>query len=282
MLHATGRRSGSILLRKLLISMAAVLMLSCSSSSPNTQSEDGVNFVLIHGAWHGGWAWDPIVSRLESEGHNVWAPTLPGMEVPSNYSEADKSQISLDDHIVAITELLEQHQLTEVVLVGHSYAGMVAAGVLGHGNDRIDKIVLLDAILPEDGDSLDSFVEISPEQWQQIAAAGLSVPVPPEAEWPQRWGIPEELIPSVRNRIVSQPARTFLDSVSWSGPESIGPKHYYIRCIENPNPAFNKAAERVQGIESWTYAELASHHDAMLTVPDELTHLLLQFAGSVQ
>lgn len=262
--------------RRALITLVAALLCGCSPSTSETQTEEAANFVLIHGAWHGGWAWDPIVARLESKGHNVWAPTLPGMAAPSEFSESEKAKISLNDHVAAVTELLERQQLTDVVLVAHSYAGMVAAGVLGYGNDRIHKVVFLDAILPEDDDSLQSFVEISPEPLQQFADAGRSLPVPAEADWPQRWGIPQDLIPSVRDGIVSQPARTFLDAVSWSGPEGIDPEHFYIRCIENPNSAFDKAAERVRGIDSWTYAELASHHDAMLTVPDELTEMLLQ------
>lgn len=242
--------------------------------------QQSLDFVLVHGAWHGGWAWEPIVSRLESEGHKVWAPTLPGMDGQSEQDESEKSQISLDDHVSSLATLLEHEELRDVILVGHSYGGMVLAGALGNDSSRVKKVVFLDALVPENGDSLQSFVGVSGDDWQALAEQGRNIPPPAEDDWTERWGIPEELIESVRSKITSQPPRTFLDPVSWNGPEMIEPDHFFIRCVENPNPAFDLSTQRVRSIDSWEYFELETHHDAMLIVPDELTDMLLQIARS--
>src|ERR1700731_1943803 len=108
-------------------------------------------FVLVHGAWHGGWCWQRVIPLLEAAGHEVYAPTLTGLaERASELSP----EVGLDTHILDIVGLLEEKNLHGVILVGHSYAGMVITGVVDQVPERIAHLVYLDTFVPRDGESM--------------------------------------------------------------------------------------------------------------------------------
>ncbi|WP_020106424.1 alpha/beta hydrolase [Nocardia sp. 348MFTsu5.1] len=108
-------------------------------------------FVLVHGGGHGGWCYQSVARQLRSAGHDVYTPTLTGLGERSHLVSKD---VNLDVQITDVVNVLEFEDLHDVVLVGHSYGGMVITGVADRATDRIGHLVFLDAANPEDGQSL--------------------------------------------------------------------------------------------------------------------------------
>ena len=112
-------------------------------------------FVLVHGAWHGGWCWKRVRPLLESRGHLVFTPTLTGL---GERSHLLARETGLETHIADVVNVIRWEELSEVVLCGHSYGGMVISGVADRVPDRIRSLVYLDAFVPSDGQSLFDFL----------------------------------------------------------------------------------------------------------------------------
>src|SRR5258705_1716413 len=108
-------------------------------------------YVLVHGAWHGGWCWKRVAPALRAAGHEVYTPTLTGLGERAHLANP---AIDLATHISDVVNLLEAEELNEVVLLGHSYGGMVVTGVADRAPARLRRVIYLDAFLPEDGKSL--------------------------------------------------------------------------------------------------------------------------------
>ena len=106
-------------------------------------------YVLVHGAWHGGWCWERLREQLP--GARVYTPTLTGL---GERADLLSPAVSLRNHIDDVVQVLEGEDLRDVVLVGHSYAGMVVTGVAARVPDRLARLVYLDAVVPKDGQSL--------------------------------------------------------------------------------------------------------------------------------
>lgn len=104
-------------------------------------------YVLVAGTFHGGWYWDPIRSEIEKLGHTIFAPTLSGLDGAISHEP-----INLDTHIEDVIEIMEEHSLEDVVLVGWSYGGMVITGVADKARNRLRKLVYLDGQLPRPGE----------------------------------------------------------------------------------------------------------------------------------
>jgi pimeloyl-ACP methyl ester carboxylesterase len=110
-----------------------------------------VTFVLVHGAWHGAWCWRRVARRLTARGHEVFTPTITGLAERSHLLRGD---IDLDTQILDVVNVMKWQGLKDVVLVGHSYGGMVVSGVAEKMEKAIASFVMLDAFFPEDGQSL--------------------------------------------------------------------------------------------------------------------------------
>src|SRR5262249_14896788 len=108
-------------------------------------------FVLVHGAWHGGWCWQRVAKRLRAAGHDVYTPTLTGL---GERSHLLNPSIDLDTHITDVVNVLYYEDLTNVILAGHSYAGAVITGVADRAMPRIGHLVFVDAGHPKNGDAL--------------------------------------------------------------------------------------------------------------------------------
>ncbi|UWR13386.1 alpha/beta fold hydrolase [Sulfitobacter mediterraneus] len=240
------------------------------------QTGSGLTFCLVHGAWHGGWAWEPTVQVLRAQGHRATAPSLPGM----GDRRADASgEITLADHTQAIADHLFMQDLTDVILVAHSYAGCVLSDLLGQGEDRIAHAVYFDALVPGDGQSLSTFV---PEEvrkgMQGAAAAGKLHPVRPKETWEGLWGLMGTLADFAEPRMSSQSAKTFVDPVR-GDPFGRQMPRTFIKAAHNPNPLFKKIREDMAARDDFTVVDINGHHDVMAIDGQLTADTLVSVAG---
>ena len=137
-------------------------------------------FVVAHGAWSAGWAWKKMRPLMRGAGHELWTPTYTGLGERAHLGHAD---VSLDTHIQDIVAVLETEDLTDVILIGHSYGGMVATGVADRARARIRHLVYLDAFAPTDGQAVFDLVppDIAAKMraGAQASASGFGVPSNP-------------------------------------------------------------------------------------------------------
>ncbi|MEM1164180.1 MAG: alpha/beta fold hydrolase, partial [Pseudomonadota bacterium] len=110
-------------------------------------------FLLAHGAWNGGWAWRKLRPLMQAAGHDFWTPTYTGLGERAHLAHRG---IDLDTHIADIMGVIEAEELQDIVLVGHSYGGMVATAVADRARDRVQRLIYVDAFAPRDGDSVAS------------------------------------------------------------------------------------------------------------------------------
>ena len=135
-------------------------------------------FVLVHGAWHGAWCWRRVARLLSRSGHEVFSPTLTGV---GERSHLLTSEINLDTHILDVVNVMKWQELNDVVLVGHSYGGMVISGVA----ERLEKSILIfctaGRFLPRDRTSFDRFTAASGQGTFPDSGAQWRIDDPPEA-----------------------------------------------------------------------------------------------------
>ena len=230
-------------------------------------------FVLVHGAWHGGWCWRRVSDLLERQGHKVFTPTLTGLGDRSHLMSKD---IRLATHVTDVVNLMKWEGLSGVVLCGHSYGGMVVSGVAEQMADAINSIVFLDAFVPENSDSMAALTSGAVRDNLKIAAerGDLGVPARSAAAFlvkdkDQAW---------VDAMCVPQPIGTMTEKITLTGArERIG-KKAYIRASAYPNPGFDTAYARVKADTSWRTYEVPCGHDVMVDMPERLTEILVEVA----
>lgn len=237
-------------------------------------------FVLVHGAWHGGWCWRFVSERLVARGHRVFAPTLTGQGERRHLLGA---ATSLDVAIADIENLIDAEELDDVVLVGHSYGGLVASGVADRKRDALRALVFLDSLLVENGQSAFDVLPraVVDERLASVAASGqtLGIPVP---DGLGGTGIPEDhpLAPWVRRRLTPHPLATYRTPLSLHHPVGNGLPCTYVHCA---NPSYDTLApvrDRVRQKPGWGWETLDSGHDAMVLDPDLLVALLERLAAA--
>jgi len=210
---------------------------------------------------------------LRNAGHDGVTPTLTGLGERSHLAHPD---IDLNMHVEDIVAVLGYEDLRDVVLVGHSYGGMVITGVAARSAERLAHLVYLDAFVPDAGQSLLDFVgdRAAPFRQQAEAAGGFLPPFPVEA-----YGVTAEAdMAWVQPKLTPQPFKTFTQPVG--DLEAVGalPPRTYIYCGNPAMGPFDQFAERTKMASGWRYRELETGHDAMVTMPQELTEILLELA----
>lgn len=209
----------------------------------------------------------------------MFTPTLTGLAERSHLLSAE---IGLDTHITDIISLIVYYDLNNIVLVGHSYGGMVITGVADAMKDRIDEIIYLDAALPQNGETMiTQGPERSPaitEQTRRALAALAPDGIGMEAFPPELLGIAKDhsSYDWVAEKLTPHPLKTWLDPIALNNGGSTGLRRRYIHCTAPvlPNSSFPYHATQVQADPSWTYHALSIGHDAMITAPDAVTALL--------
>ena len=240
-------------------------------------------FVLVHGAWVGGWCWQRVTPHLRAAGHDVVTPTLTGLGERSHLLRRD---VGLDTHVQDIVNVLEFEDLHEVILVGHSYGGLVVTGVAERVPHRVGRLVYVDAWFPIDEDR--SMAELAHrylpgfldplEALTQTEGQGWMVPTPGGPEYPLP--LTDADLEWVRAHVTPHPARTLYDQVVTGNPAAAGLPHTYIVCPMPGQPArFAPFAERAQR-NGWACHELFVGHFAFVTMPAELSALLVTQASA--
>lgn len=233
----------------------------------------GRSFVLVHGAWHGGWCWARVRDILSGRGQRVFTPTLTGL--------ADRAQlmsrgITLETHVEDIADLIVSEDLTDVVLCGHSYAGWVISGVAEAVGERIGSIVYLDAYIPEDGEC---WREVMPETGKAAIEAALKNGTP---SWPppgaRRFRVNAADRDWVDARLTPHPVGTALSPIRLTGARERIAKKAAIRARDYPNARFDADLAKVHADPAWQVFELPCGHDVMIDMPDRLADILEQVA----
>jgi pimeloyl-ACP methyl ester carboxylesterase len=232
-------------------------------------------FVLVTGAWHGSWCWKRVRSALTAQGHAVFTPTLTGLCERRHLLSRD---VDLHTHIEDVANLIRWEELTDVVLVGHSYGGCVISGVADRMSEKIAALVYLDAFVLEDGQCLHDTLPADHRQGQLDAAAafgdGWRVPPIPAAVFnvnaaDRAW---------VDDQCTDQPLASFQQKLDLdSKAPAVGSIHYiYAAGWEGtPFTGFYESAKA----RGWSTREIACGHDVMLDRPEELTAALVQAAA---
>jgi pimeloyl-ACP methyl ester carboxylesterase len=239
----------------------------------------GETFVLLHGSWHGGWAWEPVAWCLRELGHRAHAPTYPG-----HHPGADRRGIRHDDYVGAITDYLEGHDLRDVVLVGHSFGGSVVSRVSQVVPERLKRLVFHTAFVVEDGGSVND--NFPPDQTAAFAHAAAGSPDNTVAN---SWEVFRDLFMqdaapaaarSVWERLVPQPFAPWDDKLDL--------REFHRG--ELPRSCIAVADDRVLAPGQWhptmssrlgefKLLEIGGSHEVMFTRPAELARTLVDAAN---
>tara|TARA_R110000868_G_scaffold1253_5_gene9696 strand:- start:525 stop:1235 length:711 start_codon:yes stop_codon:yes gene_type:complete len=233
-------------------------------------------FVLVHGAWHGGWCWRRVTDLLQAGGHTVFTPTLTGLGDRAHLASPDTD---LDCHIEDVLGLIDMEEIEDAILCGHSYGGQVITPVLDRRIDKFRAAMWLDAFVPTDGHSLmDGW---PPERIQhireQVATSGDGWKIPPMP--PEYFGVMDEDDAAwVIRRCVPQPLKTFSQPVHLTGAWESVPKKMYVLAELHPNSSFDRFSVPLSEKPDWDVRSVASGHDVMVDKPELLAELLLELA----
>lgn len=228
-------------------------------------------FVLVHGAWHGGWCWARVAELLRTRGHRVTTPTLTGLGERAHLMSPD---IDLALMTTDLVNHLHWENLDEVVLVGHSFAGNAITGAADQVPERIARLVYLDAQIPESGgapfDALPDDLVAERIRLAEASSGGLSIPPPPAAAF----GVTEpEDVAWLAPRLTPHPLRSFTTAQTFRGPPGNGLPVAYVLCNDPVYGPLEGARARAYELD-WPISELAAAHDAMVTAPGALAEML--------
>jgi pimeloyl-ACP methyl ester carboxylesterase len=229
-------------------------------------------FVLVHGAWHGGWCWCRVADLLVKAGHRVFAPTLTGLGERSHLLRAD---INLSTHIADIVNVLKWEQLSDVVLCGHSYGGFVVSGVVEKMSGAITSIVFVDAFVPENDDTvMKSASPATREHVNEVVSRGGTMvgPVPAAV-----FQVNEKDRAWVDALCTPHPMATFFEKIVLTGARERIAKKLYVRACGYESLSFDAALEKVRGRPTWRAFEMACGHDIMIDMPQGLANILLEW-----
>jgi pimeloyl-ACP methyl ester carboxylesterase len=240
-------------------------------------------YVLVPGFWLGGWAWHDVTRRLRAAGHEVYPVTLTGMGERVHLARPDTD---LETHLTDVLNLLAYEDLRDVVLVGHSYAGMVITGVADRAPDRIARLVYVDTGPLPDGMAMQDFTPSQEQAANDARVArdgdGWRLPLPDWADLgePNLAGLGPRERELMAGRAVPQPAATFRQPLRLTDPAALDklPKTAVLctftvdvlRQLAAQNPVF--AAMFGEG---WQHVELPTGHWPMFSEPARLASTLL-------
>lgn len=217
-----------------------------------------MKFVMVPGGWQGGWVFDPVAAQLRRKGHQVEAVTLSGLE-PEGPVAVDRPP-NLDSHIEQVAEVIERSTEAPLALCGHSYGGMVIAGVADRLGERIDQLVFIDAYVPDDGDSCWS---LTSDSFREVFIAGSRA----DGRWV---AVPDGLDERARPHALA----SFVQSIKLVGGRGSAPLRTFISGGPWAGSPFGTLTERLRSDPDWTVREIAVGHNIARRDPDALAAAL--------
>jgi pimeloyl-ACP methyl ester carboxylesterase len=241
-------------------------------------------YVLVSGAWLGGWCWQRVARRLRDNGHDAYPATLTGLGERVHLASA---QVDLETHITDVVNSIEFEDLHDVVFLGHSYGGLVVTGAADRVPERISQLVYLDtAPLPDGGSLIEKFPTEARERTEeqvQVLGEGWKFPIPPPEELANiasLEGVDEDHLRLLYSRATPQPFGTYTQPLRLKNPAREELPKLGILCsfsldqvqemIASGNPLFREMAS-----PNWRFVELPTGHYPMFSRPDNLAELLL-------
>ena len=236
---------------------------------------DRRTFVLVHGAFHGGWCWRQVADRLRAHGHVVFTPTQTGCGERSHLMSA---AITLDTFVDDIANVLTWEDLSEVVLVGHSFGGNAISGVADRMPERLRQLIYLDAAMLENGQSMFDMLDpavVAVRRQAIQASGGLSIAPPLAAMFDIQ---DPAQVSAVQARLTPHPVGAYTSPLRLAHPVANGLPAVYVQCTAPVYAGLQPSRDwvRAHGMRS---VELATGHDAMISAPELLADLLEQLSA---
>ena len=229
----------------------------------------GATFLVCHGAWSAGWAWKKMHPLMTAAGHRLVTPSYTGLGERAHLANPS---IDLETHIEDILNVIHYEDLRDIVLVGHSYGGMVATGVAGRARDRVTQLIYIDAFVPDDGESLLDLLNGSERQrMRELAKAGDGWRVPPNPTPPDT---PPADLEWLTARRVDMPLQCFEMKLKLHGGSLTLPRNYIYATRASPVDAFGPFAKRARSEAGWRYHEIDASHSPNVTAPEALMSVL--------
>ena len=231
-------------------------------------SRSAKTFLVCHGAWSAGWAWKKMHPLMQAAGHRLVTPSYTGLGERAHLANPS---IDLETHIEDVLNVIQYEDLRDIVLLGHSYGGMVATGVADRASDRVAQLIYLDAFVPRDGQSLFDLNESGREHLQQAADNGDGWRVPPLQTPPDTSPADVEWLTARR---VHMPVKCFETKLKLQNGEPTLPRSYIYATRITPADTFGQFAKRAKSETGWRYYAIDASHSPNVTAPDALTALL--------
>src|SRR6185312_1988844 len=237
-----------------------------SSNSPKT-------FLVCHGAWSAGWAWKKMHPLMQAAGHRLVTPSYTGLGERAHLANPS---IDLNSHIEDMLAVIKYEDLRDIVLVGHSYGGMVATGVADRARDQVRQLIYIDAFVPGDGQSLLDLNQSAVLRMQELAKSG-SWRVPPNPT-------PSDTSPAdvewLSTRRVDMPIKCFEAKLKLEGGPLTLPRSYIYATRITPADTFGPFARHAKNDPAWNYHEIDASHSPNVTAPEALMALLQKIAAA--
>jgi pimeloyl-ACP methyl ester carboxylesterase len=243
-----------------MISTIVLATLLASTATPASEATKPI-IVIVHGAWGGGWAFREVDQLLTQKGYKVYRPQLTGQGERVHLASTD---IGLETHVADVVNMIRYEDLHDIILVGHSYGGMVVTGVADRVPDRIKRLVYLDAFVPRDGESMRSLLGPRWNDIQEMIHDGYVVP---------KWVKPEQPPPHDE----PQSVRTMTDGIVLRSDAARKlPATYILTVAPGTKPEddeFYAQSLRAKAF-GWPVLQLSSDHNPQWSAPQALVELL--------
>ncbi|MEO0574791.1 MAG: alpha/beta fold hydrolase [Pseudomonadota bacterium] len=268
--------------RQLIASIAGTGAL-INAPQASITSKERITFVLVHGTWHGGWVWRDVRNLLTDLGHRVFTPTCTGC---GEREHLGSPEVGLATHIEDVARVIEFEELDNVVLVGHSFAGMTITGVADQYRDRIRRIVFFDAVVPREGRM--SGLEKDPETgalpaWWRAREKkfidGYKMKL--WDEYPVEMLLPATMtshVARLKRLITTHPAKQWTDDLTLKNGGWADLRRAYVHCV---GQAYSMTSEKMIGPardDGWEFVALDAPRNAMMTHPQLTAQTLLDLA----
>jgi len=229
-------------------------------------------YVLVPGAFFGGWCWKKVAASLTTLGHAVYTPTLTGLGERSHLLAARPTLLTF---IEDVEQVLRYEDLADVILVGHSFAGSVVSALADRMPEALRHLVYLDAQLLLSGQSAASEAPpASIERYRQHAVETSHGQVIPPFD-PQTFGVTDPVVAAwMEARLTPQPFQPYFENLALQNPLGNGVPVTYIACTTPPYANVASSHAMAKQMKDWAYLELPTGHNAMLTMPSALATLL--------